>query len=252
MIREVHVVVPARDEERRLGACLRSVHDAVAVLRERMPHVHADVLVVLDRCTDGSTAIARAAGVRTLALGAGSVGVARRTGVAAATRDAAVPGAEVWVACTDADTTVGPDWLVAQLAAADAGADLVIGSVRPDPTELSPTALAQWSARHRIGGGPGGEPGVENGVENGDEHGAGTHVHGANLGFRLSAYDLVGGFPPVPEHEDVRLVEAMREAGLDWASGPTVTTSGRRTGRTPGGFAGYLRALHLPADAESS
>ena len=236
-IRAVWVVVPACNEEALLGRCL----DAIAQARSSLARVRPDLappaststpvrrhdsgtIVALDRCIDGTAAVAARAGVDSVTLEAGSVGAARRIGTARAGRRAAADGVapdEVWIATTDADTVVGPGWLRRQVALAEQGADLVLGRVRPAPGHLSAVESAVWSARHA------GE----------------DHIHGANLGFRLSAYQRAGGFPEVTEHEDVALVQAMRALGVREDRGAAVLTSARLDGRTPGGFAGYLRAL---------
>jgi glycosyltransferase involved in cell wall biosynthesis len=74
----VSVVVPVRDGERFLGAALASV------LEQRPPP--AEVVVVLDRSTDGSAGVASRAGprVRTLAGAFGGAAAARNAGVAEA------------------------------------------------------------------------------------------------------------------------------------------------------------------------
>ncbi len=226
-VRALAVVVPAHDEEELLGRCLQAVSAAVAALREACPRVVTTTLVVLDSCTDGTADVAAQHDVRTLAVTARSVGAARREGVRAATRavtarEPVTPDA-VWVACTDADTVVPPDWLVQQVGAADAGAGLVVGTVVPDERDLDPATYAAWLGRH----GPG----------------APVPVHGANLGVRLDAYEAAGGFPPVAEHEDVLLVAALRADGVHEAPGLPALTSGRRHGRVGRGFAGYLRDL---------
>ena len=133
---------------------------------------------------------------------------------------------DLWIANTDADSVVPPDWLVAQVRMAAAGRDLVVGTVRPRPDDLTPDVLG----------------GLARAAQLSDGH---EHVHGANLGFSLAAYLPVGGFAPLPVHEDVELVEAMRRASLDWvATGAiAVSTSGRRTARAPHGFASYLDGL---------
>ena len=77
---------------------------------------------------------------------------------------------------TDADTRVPPHWLAAQVRLAEEGADVVVGTVEPDPAELDQLALGHWRSRHDLR----------------EDH---PHVHGANLGFTLAAYDRVGGFP---------------------------------------------------------
>ena len=70
------------------------------------------------------------------------LGRARRAGVAAglAVTSAGRPLERTWVASTDADSVVPAHWLTSQLAAADAGADLVLGTVRPDPAD-APTGV---------------------------------------------------------------------------------------------------------------
>lgn len=223
--RRVLVVVPAHQEVARLGPCLEALATATATARRERPAVDVRTVVVLDRCTDGSALVAARHDVDVLAVDAGSVGAARRAGVAHA-RALAAPlpgGATCWVANTDADSRVEPTWLLDQLAHAAAGADLVLGRVALDPGEAHPGLLAAWLHRHP-------EPD--------------RHVFGANLGVRLSTYDAVGGFAADHEHEDVRLAAAVVSRGGRVArSASVVTTSARRTGRTPGGLAGYLTTL---------
>lgn len=223
----VHVVVPAHDEEQHVRRCLLSVAAAAAVARTRHPALAVRTTLVLDACTDGTAAIAASLGADTVGIDARSVGAARRAGVAhARRRTAGRDPARVWIATTDADSVVPSSWLLDHVRLA-ADHDVVIGGVRPDPTELTPAALLEWQRRHPTGG---------------------HYVHGANLGVRLSAYDAVGGFEVVAEHEDVRLVAALRAAGHPAAQGTEVLTSARQVGRTGGGFAGYMSALSATAD----
>lgn len=218
----VGVVVPAHDEEAFVGACLTSVRHAVDVLRSEAPGIAVEVLVVLDRCTDRTAEVVAAQGVTAWPVDAGSVGAARRAGVArVAELLSGHPADGVLVVNTDADCTVPGPWLVDHLALA-ADHDLVQGWVRPDPADLSAPALSAWLS--------------DNPVDRGS-------LHGANLGVRLAAYLEAGGFPEVDEHEDLLLVRALKACGARAVSGTTVLTSGRREGRVPGGFAGYLRTL---------
>lgn len=224
----VAVVVPARDEEQLLPGCLDSVARAQDALRAAYPGVLTRTFVVLDVCRDGTAAmVAARPDVDAVTSLAGNVGAARALGVDAAARWAgASTDGPLWVAGTDADSVVPPHWLTTQVEMAALGRDLVVGTVTPRATDLPADVLATWLAAH----------------DPGDGH---PHVHGANLGFSLRAYELVGGFAPLPVHEDVALVASMQRAGLDWvATGAVpVTTSGRRTGRAPHGFAGYLEGL---------
>ncbi|UNK45243.1 glycosyltransferase [Arthrobacter sulfonylureivorans] len=232
-LRRIAVVVPVHNEEQLLGKCLRRLRRAMDVLRAARPECGVKLVVVLDRCTDQSAKIARHAAradgrIAVLAGDFGSVGAARAAGVCAALeadgRNAAAE--ETWLACTDADTLVPEDWLTSFALLANAGADAVAGTVEPETSSLAPGLLRAWRDNYA-----GQEPS--------------TRVHGANLGVRASMYLAAGGFPALAEHEDVRLVEAIRTLGglVLPAAHLQVTTSGRLQGRTPGGFAGYLANL---------
>lgn len=219
------VVVPVNDEEELLPRCLAALDAAVARVRDERPAVRVAVVLVLDDCTDRSVALARSSSFTVLETGHRRVGAARAAGVEAATElTGGGRAARLWIASTDADSAVPPHWLTHQVALAEAGADLVIGTVRPDFDDLSPAQQAAWVATHPVG------------------H-ANGHVHGANLGIRGDLYLAAGGFPSVAEHEDVDLVARARGAGARVVASDEgrVLTSGRTTGRTPGGYARHLR-----------
>jgi hypothetical protein len=214
------VVVPVHDEAVLLDSCLSSLGAAIA----RAP-VPCEVRVVLDACTDGSAVIAARHPFAVVRTDAAAVGAARAQGIASgltALRD--VPAERVWIANTDADSTVPLTWITSQLELAASGADLVVGTVRPDFDDLSPAHQRLWLDTHTRG------------APNG-------HTHGANLGVRASVYAAVGGFSALTEHEDVRLVDACRRIGATVIASDAaeVITSGRFIGRTPGGYAGHLR-----------
>jgi hypothetical protein len=111
---------------------------------------------------------------------------------------------------------------------------VMVGTVRPEFSDLPAAQAALWRATH-VRGEPNG------------------HVHGANLGVRGSAYAAVRGFVPMPEHEDVDLVHRLREAGFTLVASDDceVVTSGRVVGRTPGGYAAYLQRQRERVEAES-
>ncbi|GAA4178895.1 glycosyltransferase [Gryllotalpicola koreensis] len=225
-IAAVAVVVPVRDEEERLERCLCGVQTTLAALAGR---VSVRVVIALDGSTDGSAQIAARWPFDRIELGGSGVGRARAAGVDAALAGLGAASRDrVWIANTDADSHVPRDWLTRQLELADDGWDAVLGTVRPDPLDLPPglrgTALAE-PAR------------------------SGSPVYGANLGVRASSYELVGGFAPVREHEDARLVASLRAAGARVTSDYDlpVLTSGRSVGRAPGGYAGYLNRMAMLA-----
>ena len=225
-IEAVAVVVPVRNEEERLERCLSAIARAVGGLGSLGGlggRVRAQVVLALDGCTDGSAAIAARWPFATVSLDSVGVGRARAAGVEAAL--AALGGAHherVWIANTDADSQVPENWLSAQLGLANAGWDVVLGTVAPASEDLPPELRHSPLARAATAGQP---------------------VYGANLGVRASSYERVHGFSALREHEDVTLVDALRRDGaaVTVTYEAPVLTSGRLVGRSPGGYAGYLR-----------
>ena len=229
-VRRIGVVVPARDEAARLARCLGALAAAVRALGEDPDAPRVTTVVVADKCTDGTADIARSwPGVRLLRTQDGCVGAARATGarhLLARWRVQGVPLAAAWIANTDADSVVPSDWLTTQYAASRSGTGLLLGTVRPDLDDVDPRVTLAWLRRHTLT----------------DGH---PHVHGANLGVRADIYSLVGGFAALEHREDVTFAAAVVDSGaavVRTAASP-VRTSGRHVGRTPGGFAGYLRGL---------
>lgn len=223
-IERMLVVVPARDEADSVGACVTSIREAARSLRAAHPRVAVRVVVVADACSDATAGIARTAGAEVVEIDARAVGAARQAGV-----DHGLDprrAAATWIATTDGDSAVPRSWLLDHLAAAGAGAALVVGGVEPDPAHLTPPVLAAWHARH-------------------DGLPPAASVHGANLGVRADALVRAGGFAPLALHEDVDLVARLRADGarVDAVDRPRVRTSGRLRGRAEGGFASYLAAL---------
>jgi glycosyltransferase involved in cell wall biosynthesis len=220
-IAAIAVVIPAHNEEQLIADCLASVQRAAELVRG----IPVGVWLALDACTDATAARAKAFDVHTVTIDAGRVGIARMAGIAAAQQEFAhIAPEKLWIANTDADSTVPEQWLTHQIDLAARGADVFVGTVRPDFRDLDKPRRKAWLATHT--------PGVANG-----------HVHGANLGVRASTLVGAGGFEPIGEHEDVRLVEAARARGANIVASADarVRTSGRQVGRTAGGYARYLR-----------
>jgi len=213
----IGVVVPAHNEGQAIGRCLAAIRAAAA--HRRLQREEVLVVVALDGCSDDTATACQQQGAVTVALDARCVGSAR----AAAASYALARGAR-WLASTDADTVVPPDWLWRQLAC---GADAFCGVVEVsdwlDYPERVKTLFSQREAAR-------------------DGH---RHIHGANLGMSAPAYLAAGGFQPLRTGEDVALVEALagHGASIAWLARPAVATSARRVGRAPQGFSSFLRAL---------
>ena len=223
MITAIGVVVPAHDEQDLLPACLAALR--VAVRHPALRGLPVHLVPVLDACSDDSGAAAPGA----LEVTARNVGVARAAGFAEVLRrEAGRSPAGLWLATTDADSTVPPDWLAVQLGLATAGADVVAGTVRVRDWSEQPAATRARFARSY------GSPAAGH-----------RHVHGASLGLTAAAYLGAGSMPPLPLGEDQALVDALHAQArrvVATARIPVVT-SARRESRTAGGFADHLRGL---------
>ena len=76
------------------------------------------------------------------------------------------------------------------------------------------------------------------------------HIHAANMGVRASFYEHTGGFPPLECSEDEALLAALHGAGarVEATDRIRAVTSGRLEGRAELGFAHHLRTLSLPRE----
>lgn len=216
------VVVPAHNEADLLAGCLRAV--LAAAVRLPMP---TQIITVLDACEDGSADLAAGFGddVHFVNIDARNVGAARAAGFAYTRSIGGVPDSSTWYATTDADSRVGPDWLLRQIGT---GADMVLGVVHvPEWRHHPPVVAARYLSGYHF---------------DGPSH---DHVHGANLGCRADAYWRVGGFAALESGEDVELVERFQRAGYVICRDArlSVATSDRHRGRAPAGFARNLREL---------
>lgn len=226
-------MIPARNEAASIDACLRSVDCAAA----RVP-CPVDVVVVADSCDDDTAARARrtitgAAVVSVIEGRWGGPSPARRAGAGHLLGNAGGHGLDrVWLANTDADGVVAPDWLERQLAHVASGALAVAGVVRLDPAATAPGLLAAFADSYRV---------------EGTSH---SHLHAANVGVRADVYRAVGGWRArtmVGEDHHLGRDLAARSVTMVHATDVVVTTSARTTGRVRGGFASVLRRLDVPA-----
>ncbi|HVV14573.1 glycosyltransferase family 2 protein [Amycolatopsis sp.] len=235
MIEAVGVVIPARDEETTVGACLDAVGAALQSLPGRLERA---VCVVADRCSDRTAETAAAA------LGGGrwgsvyrsehdlSLGEVRALGVRQCLSRLGTDPSVTLLLSTDADSLVDPGWAPAHVARANEGYHAIAGSAELiDPAGLGPLARCRYEAVLDDAAGPEG-------------HG---NVYGANLGVRADAYATVGGFAALSSSEDHDLWNRLGRAGFRRCYDETarVLTSARLRGRAPAGLAALLRRLSV-------
>jgi glucosyl-3-phosphoglycerate synthase len=241
------VVVPARDEEDLIAACLWALATQTGV----EPHEY-EVLLVLDRCMDGTRdrAVEAADAHPRLRLhflggpGLGS-GHARRAGMdAARKRLMGLDRAKGLVASTDADTVVAHDWLSAQLGAAERGARAIGGRIELGEGSL-PQAVVRWHSER-------GRRRHQKILADPDRLGAAEHwqFSGASLALTAETYARVGGLEPRATLEDERLEQILREQNIpiERLLSVRATTSSRLKGRASLGLAHDLAAAAARLD----
>ena len=241
------VVVPAHDEEQRIGRCLEALAGQVEVAPEEF-----EVIVVLDACEDATAAVVdavrssldglcqpsaerRAGGPDIHAVvGPGQgAGPARATGMdIGCARLESLGRHGGLLASTDADSVVASDWIARQLEALAGGAEAIGGEVVLDPTEaaaLPPGLLAdreaQLAARTRDAAARGPA-----------EH---AHFSGASLGVTPDAYRRAGGMAWMAALEDQELEDRLVAAGvtIHRLRPVSVVTAARTEGRAERGLA---------------
>jgi glycosyltransferase involved in cell wall biosynthesis len=118
------IIIPARNEERFLGACLHSIRVAAEHYQDQV-----EVIVVLNRCTDKTEEIAHSFGARTVREDTKNLAAIRNAGARSALGDILVT--------IDADSTMSPNTLVAIDRALTGGATIGGGTpIRPDRSSL--------------------------------------------------------------------------------------------------------------------
>ncbi|MGA9856689.1 MAG: glucosyl-3-phosphoglycerate synthase [Solirubrobacteraceae bacterium] len=227
------VVVPARDEERRIAACLSSLAD------QTIGPDRFEIIVVLDDCLDGTEAVARrtaaALGLRvTLIKGPGAgAGAARRAGMELACGRLLAAGfQDGLIASTDADSRPAPDWLERQLDHIAAGARVIAGLIDLDDDEAAALHSAVRDRRER-------DADIRlRRIRRGEPDAAHHHFAGASIGVTAGIYREVGGIEPLTALEDAAFAARLRRHRVPilHAADVTVRTSARADGRVARGL----------------
>ncbi len=234
------VVVPARDEQQRIAACLRAL-----AAQRGVPCEHYEVIVILDGCVD---ATAEVVGLslrempelrlhRVELPSPQGVGRARRLGMdLACERLLNLGRGDGLIASTDADSVVAPNWICTQLELLGEGAEAIGGRIELDEEEtrrLAPGAVAvrdgAVASRMRRALGLSASP----------KHVEHHQFSGASLALTAAAYARCGGLPVRAALEDEALERALVDQGvaIHRSARVRVRTSARISGRAPRGLA---------------
>lgn len=247
------VAVPARNEATRLKRLFTSLSNQSwqSSTGRQLP-----LVIALNNCDDGSRQVLDDLVPRFPELDvmiadvsfvppAAHVGSARRLAMEMALQGAAADDTRTVLMTTDADADPAPNWVAANLAAIEAGADVVGGAIVADREEeerLGP-GFRKRAALHktymeladRLAGLI--DPLPWDPMPRHYDH------LGGSIAVKASAYKAVGGMRALPFREDIDLIDRLRAAGARLRHDPAVRVmvSARLVGRARSGMADCIR-----------
>jgi hypothetical protein len=251
---QIVVAIPVRDEAAAIGDCLRA-------LALQQGAAAAEIVLLVNNSTDGTAELARAMQPvlpcrlhvieHRFAAPQANAGHARRMAMQHGAR-LADPGGIVLT--SDGDSCVAPDWLEANLAALEAGADVVCGRAVIDPIDALriPRHLHEDDAREVAYGAALDRIAALLDPDPADPWPRHTEESGASIAVRREALLACGGVPAVRLGEDRALVAALRGVDARVRHDPLVwvTVSGRIQGRAQDGMADTIRRRIVRQDPE--
>ncbi len=182
---DISVVIPALNEEKYIGTCLKS-------LRDQRFNGNYEVIVADDSSEDGTVAVAEKYADKVVVHGRGSISYGRQKGAEAAKYPA--------IAFTDADTFVAPDWLAQLSACLDR--ERVVG-VHGQLMPLDGNAVENNFCRYVLPPYSALMVGIHQ-----------PSVPGANFAVTKKAFEKVGGFnTKLITAEDVELCKRIKREG---------------------------------------
>jgi hypothetical protein len=245
------VAIPVHNES-------ETIEDCLAALARQDHGDPFEVVVLLNNCGDDTARIARGLASSLpydlhilecwLDPAALNAGVARRMATQYAL---SVTGEDGIILTTDADSKVSTNWIAANIAAIDAGADVVAGMAVLDDhdAEALPDRLLIDDEKEEAFGTLLDEIDWLLDPDAADPWPRHTQHSGASIAVRARFLALAGGVPAIPLGEDRRLVTRLHriDARIRHATEVTVTVSGRAVGRAKGGMADTIaRRLREP------
>ncbi len=249
----VAVAIPAHNEADWIARCL-------GALDQQLDGVGYRVVLLVNNSTDATAAIARSLQPNLSHIldvvehhfpsKQQTAGQARRLAMELAAGTLPPKGV---LLSTDADGQVAPDWLAANLAHIQQGADAVAGRAVLDPADAAaiPAILHDDDARECAYGALLDEIDHLLDPDPADPWPRHTEHSGASICVTLGAFRRAGGVPPIVVGEDRAFFAALRRADARIRHAPDVcvTVSGRIDGRAVGGMADTIRRRLVAPDA---
>ncbi len=259
------VAIPVRNEAQLIWRCLSSLALQTDLVGRPLDPSEYEVLLVLNNCTDDTAAAIAAfqmevpslrlltTSVR-IPLPQAHVGTARRLAMDAGCRRLAGRDHRTTaILTTDADTEVAPDWIAANLAEIEDGADAVAGRLDlelqlnelPQPLGAAIRLHMHYETLLHAATGRARE----------NHRGGRDHSHrfgnGASIAVTPNAYRKTGGLPPLPFEEDVAFCRNVEAASLRLARSNRVRVRPalRLEGRALRGMASTLAGWKAEVDA---
>jgi GT2 family glycosyltransferase len=250
-VRPVVVCIPAHDEAAEILPCL------LALARQTVPI--DSVVLCLNNCHDDTAAVVRAHSGRlpfplhaievTLPELRASAGEARRIAMDHAAILARGDGA---LLTTDADARVPPGWVATNLAALEAGAEVVAGRavIEPEGAKAIPAHVHATDAREAVYAALLDEIYARVDPDPADPWPRHDEESGASIAVTVAAYTRVGGMPAVALGEDRAFFDAARrvDARIRHSLDISVIVSARIEGRAGGGMADTMRRRMVRPD----
>jgi glycosyltransferase involved in cell wall biosynthesis len=241
------IAIPAKNEEERIGACLKSL--------SHQTYCHPfGVVVVANNCTDLTADLARAYQTSQMTVKVVEVDLPPPKANAGQARRIALDFAAEIVKpngillTTDADAIADPDWLAEMMKSFSEGNDAVAGAVSADWDELSKfpedvlaVGADEWEYQKLVA-----QVEALADPETHDPWPKHNQNCGANAGITAAFYQRIGGLPALPVGEDRAMFDAVRalDGKVRHSSKSHVTASARTIGRAAGGMADALRDRH--------
>lgn len=250
---QIVVAIPVKNEADRIGRLLQALSAAAG--RTSLP---VRAIVLANNCTDGTALIAGAFASPLLQVDVHQVtlphqqanaGGARRVVMDLAAREGAL------LMTTDGDAIPDAGWISAALQAAEAGADLICGTIHANADHVLATASGARITRAEVA-----YRAVQHEVRYyidqiaGRQKPGGRQPHyvesGASLAIRADVYRRIGGLPAVASSEDRALIHRAERHGVPvhYSHDMRAKVSARLQGRAKGGMAECLRERMRDSD----